>query len=151
MFDLCVIDEAAMALEVACWVPILRARKLVLAGDHKQVTFLSSFNVASFISSPLSFCMQLPPTIKCDAAARGGLYRTLFERIIEMYGDKVARMLGVQYRMNQVISNWASEAMYKGELMAGDSVAHHLLGDLPHVDGHALDSEGAMVFFDTAG
>jgi superfamily I DNA and/or RNA helicase len=75
----------------------------------------------------------------------------MFERIIDLYGDKVSRMLSVQYRMNEVISNWASEAMYNGLLKAGDSVAHHLLSDLSHVEALTLEFGEAMVFFDTAG
>ena len=60
-FDYLIIDEAAQALEVSCWIPILRSKKLILAGDHKQ----------------------LPPTVKCLEADKLGLSKTLFERLIE--------------------------------------------------------------------
>ena len=65
-----------MATEASCWGPILQASRCVLAGDHQQ----------------------LPPTIKCDAAAAGGLKRTLFERLLDSHGEAVGRMLQIQYR-----------------------------------------------------
>ncbi|KAK3245623.1 hypothetical protein CYMTET_44820, partial [Cymbomonas tetramitiformis] len=80
-FDLVVIDEAAQALEVSCWIPMLRGRRVVLAGDHKQ----------------------LAPTITSAEAAKRGLGLTLFDRVVGMYGASCTRMLNVQYRMNQEI------------------------------------------------
>lgn len=87
-FDLVVVDEAAQSIEAACWIPILRGRKCVLAGDH----------------------CQLPPTVKSAEAAKGGLSVTLFERIIkDRRFDQIVKLLNIQYRMNQIISDWASE------------------------------------------
>jgi len=70
-----VIDEAAMALEVSCWIPILQGRKLVLAGDH----------------------CQLAPTIMSEAAGRAGLGDTLFDRVRRMYAKDALALLSIQY------------------------------------------------------
>ena len=85
-FDVCVIDEAAMALEVSCWIPILKAKKLVLAGDH---------------------CQLSPPVMSKQAEAQG-LGTTLFDRVLSLYGDECVRMLTIQYRMHRDISDWRS-------------------------------------------
>ncbi|KAM6157932.1 DNA-binding protein SMUBP-2 [Rhynchocyon petersi] len=109
-FDIVVIDECAQALEASCWIPLLKARKCILAGDHKQ----------------------LPPTVVSNRAALAGLSLSLMERLVECCGEQV-RMLSVQYRMHQAIARWASEALYHGQLVAHPSVAEHLLRDLPGV------------------
>src|SRR5678816_1476843 len=75
-----VIDEAGQALEPACWIPILKAQKLVLAGDH----------------------LQLPPTIRSEKAARAGLSTTLLEKAVAMHPEAVS-LLNIQYRMNNPI------------------------------------------------
>ncbi|XP_074086984.1 DNA-binding protein SMUBP-2 isoform X2 [Macrotis lagotis] len=110
-FDVVVIDECAQALEASCWIPLLKARKCILAGDHRQ----------------------LPPTIVSHQAAEGGLSLSLMERLIEKHGDGVVRMLTVQYRMHRTIMEWASQELYQGRLTAHPSVADHLLKDLPGV------------------
>ncbi|XP_069595432.1 DNA-binding protein SMUBP-2 [Ranitomeya imitator] len=110
-FDLVVIDECAQALEASCWIALLRAKKCVLAGDHKQ----------------------LPPTIISHQAAAKGLSLSLMERVIEMYGDRVVKMLTVQYRMHDRIMQWASHALYGGKLESHSSVSQHLLKDLQGV------------------
>uniref|UniRef100_A0A8C6L566 DNA-binding protein SMUBP-2 n=1 Tax=Nothobranchius furzeri TaxID=105023 RepID=A0A8C6L566_NOTFU len=124
-FDWVVIDECAQALESSCWIALLRAPKCILAGDYKQ----------------------LPPTIK---AASKGLSLSLMERLIQMYGDSVVRMLTVQYRMNSAIMEWASREMYSGRLTAHSSVEKHLLKDLP---GVACVDETCtpLLLIDTAG
>src|SRR5690606_40473512 len=79
-FDLVVIDEAAQAIEAACWIALLRGRRAVLAGDH----------------------LQLPPTIVSPEAAARGLARTMFARLAESpSGAALTRMLTVQYRMHE--------------------------------------------------
>lgn len=105
------IDEAAQALEPACWIPILRAERVVLAGDHQQ----------------------LPPTIKSVEAAREGLAKTLFEKCIERH-PQTASMLQVQYRMNEHIMQFSSDYFYHGGLIADESVRHHGIKNLPPVD-----------------
>ncbi|KAL1787993.1 DNA-binding protein SMUBP-2 [Sigmodon hispidus] len=127
-FDVVVVDECAQALEASCWIPLLKAPKCILAGDHKQ----------------------LPPTTVSHKAALGGLSRSLMERLAEKHGAGVVRMLTVQYRMHQAITRWASEAMYHGQLTAHPSVAGHLLKDLPGV-ADTEDTGVPLLLIDTAG
>ncbi|XP_010289413.1 PREDICTED: DNA-binding protein SMUBP-2, partial [Phaethon lepturus] len=127
-FDLVVIDECAQALEASCWIPLLKAGKCILAGDHKQ----------------------LPPTIISHKAAAKGLSLSLMERLIERYGEKIVKMLTVQYRMHQAIMQWASLEMYSGRLTAHPSVAQHLLKDLPGVTS-TEETTIPLLLIDTAG
>ncbi|XP_057693691.1 DNA-binding protein SMUBP-2 [Corythoichthys intestinalis] len=127
-FDWVVIDECAQSLESSCWIGLLRARKCILSGDYKQ----------------------LPPTIKSHVAASKGLSLSLMERLIQMYGDSVVRMLTVQYRMNSAIMEWASKEMYQGRLTAHSSVQAHLLKDLPGVTC-VEETSTALLLIDTAG
>lgn len=128
-FDCVVIDEAAQALEAACWIPLQRGRRAVLAGDHRQ----------------------LPPTIHSTEAERGGLGHTLFERLIESdHGPQFARMLTVQYRMHEQIMAWPALRFYANQLQAAPSVRSHLLTDLPSVQPTEWTS-AALCFVDTAG
>lgn len=130
-FDVAVIDEAAQALEPSCWIPIMKAKKLILAGDH----------------------CQLPPTIKSIEAAKEGLAVTLFERLVNgPHGQDITRMLKVQYRMHQDIMEWPSHELYNDQLVAHQSVAQHLLSQLPGV--HADEDEDTtkpLLAVDTAG
>ncbi|PYF77270.1 AAA domain-containing protein [Pedobacter nutrimenti] len=103
-FHTVVIDEAGQALEPACWIPILKARKLVLAGDH----------------------CQLPPTLKSDSAAKEGLNLTLLEKCAGLYPQAVV-LLEEQYRMNQAIMGYSSAVFYQNRLKANQAVAGHLL------------------------
>ena len=100
------IDEAGQALEPACWIPILRANRVIFAGDHQQ----------------------LPPTIKSIEAARMGLARTLFEKGIHRH-PQMSAMLRVQYRMHQDIMKFSSAYFYRDELVAHDSVKSRLLNE----------------------
>jgi AAA domain/R3H domain len=118
VFDLVIIDEAAQALEAACWIPALLGKRLVLAGDHKQ----------------------LPPTIKSAAAAAAGLGLTLFDRLLCAHGSGISRMLCVQYRMHADICGWASAAMYSGQLVPSAGAAGRTLSDLAHVIDHVNTS-----------
>uniref|UniRef100_A0A3P9AM05 DNA-binding protein SMUBP-2 n=1 Tax=Esox lucius TaxID=8010 RepID=A0A3P9AM05_ESOLU len=128
-FDWVVIDECAQALESSCWIPLLRARKCILAGDYKQ----------------------LPPTIKSQTAASKGLSVSLMERLVQNRGDSVVRMLTVQYRMNRDIMTWASDHMYQGKLTAHGSVEKHLLSrDLPGV-ASVEETCTPLLLIDTAG
>lgn len=128
-FGLVVVDEAAQALEAACWIPLQRARRAVLVGDHRQ----------------------LPPTIQSLAAADAGLGHTLFERLAALpTATTFARMLTVQYRMHERIMAWSSARFYGGGVTAAPAVAQHLLTDLPDVTTTEWTSE-ALCFVDTAG
>lgn len=105
-----VIDEAGQALEPACWIPILKAKKLILAGDP----------------------YQLSPTVKSNTAAKNGLGDTLLEKCIALHPQSVV-LLEEQYRMNATIMGYSSKIFYENKLKAHPSVAHHLLftGDDP--------------------
>jgi len=127
-FDRIAIDEAAQAIEASSWIPILKGRSVVLAGDHRQ----------------------LPPTIRSREALEGGLGVTLFERLHASHGDAITKMLTVQYRMHERIMEWPSRELYAGRLEAHPSVAGHLLRDLPGI-APGPDTESPLVFIDTAG
>ncbi len=101
------IDEAAQALEAACWIAIRRAGRVVLAGDH----------------------CQLPPTVKSIEALRGGLGRTLMERIVELHPSAVT-LLRVQYRMNEAIMRFPSRWFYGGQVESAPEVRHRGILDL---------------------
>lgn len=105
-----VIDEAGQALEPACWIPILKAEKVVFAGDH----------------------LQLPPTIKSGDAAKGGLATTLLEKCVALHPESVV-LLEEQYRMNEAIMGYSSKVFYNGQLKAHESVADRVLfpGEAP--------------------
>lgn len=98
-FSTLFIDEAAQALEAACWIPIRRVSRVVLAGDH----------------------CQLPPTIKSLAALHGGLDKTLMQRIAANHPETVT-LLRVQYRMNEQIMRFSSEWFYGGKIESAPSV-----------------------------
>ena len=127
-FDLVVIDEACQSPEPACWIPIVRAKRLILAGDH----------------------CQLPPTVLSIDAARQGLSVSLMERLVAGYGSAVTRRLRVQYRMNDFIAGFSAAEFYESDLHADDSVRDHLLCDLPGVMASPLTAT-AVQFIDTAG
>ena len=95
------IDEAAQALEAACWIPIRKVSRVVLAGDH----------------------CQLPPTVKSIAALKAGLGKTLMERIAENHPDEV-NLLKIQYRMNEQIMRFSSDWFYHGQVERAPSVRH---------------------------
>ena len=108
-FSTLFIDEAAQALEPACWIAIRRASRVILAGDHQQ----------------------LPPTIKCNEAMKQGLGKTLMERIVENQPSAVT-LLKVQYRMNDAIMKFSSDWFYHGEVESDASVKHRSVLDFEH-------------------
>ncbi|MFC5625304.1 IGHMBP2 family helicase [Algoriphagus winogradskyi] len=105
-FDVVFIDEAAQGLEAATWIPILKSKKVVFAGDH----------------------CQLPPTIKSFQAAQEGLAETLFEKVIARKPQS-SQMLQVQYRMPEAIMGFSNEQFYKGELQAAENTKSHTFPD----------------------
>lgn len=127
-FDLAVIDEACQSTEPGCWVPLLRADRLILAGDHQQ----------------------LPPTVLSTEAARQGFSKSLMERQLEIYGDQISRMLTVQYRMHRDIMNFSSEQFYNDALIAHQTVAEHVLPGLDDVMANEFTAK-IVTFIDTAG
>ena len=118
-FSTLFIDEAAQALEPACWIATRRASRVILAGDHQQ----------------------LPPTIKCYEAMKQGLGKTLMERIVENQPDAVT-LLKVQYRMNDTIMKFSSDWFYHGEVESDESVKHRSVLDWEHpiqwIDGNEM-------------
>ena len=127
-FDLVVIDEACQATEPACWIPIPRGERVVLAGDH----------------------CQLPPTIISKKAAADGFAISMMERLIQQHGTDVSRRLDVQYRMHKDIMQFSSDQFYDGGLIADSSVVEHVLSDLPYVDETPL-TQSPVTFIDSAG
>jgi len=151
-FDAVIIDEASQALEAQCWVPLLSAKKAILAGDH----------------------LQLPPTIK-SANSKGKvtiernsdrdgetgdskratnqnvtLEVTLFDRLIALHGQSIKRMLTTQYRMHEKIMAFPSEELYDSKLIAADAVKSRLLVQLPGMKD-TEDTNEPLVFYDTQG
>ncbi|MBP6064843.1 AAA domain-containing protein [Bacteroides sp.] len=116
-FSTLFIDEAAQALEAACWIAIRRCDRVVLAGDH----------------------CQLPPTIKCIEAARGGLDQTLMEKVVTGKPAAVS-LLKVQYRMHEQIMRFPSEWFYQGALEAALEMRYRGI----------LDYDTPMVWIDTS-
>jgi superfamily I DNA and/or RNA helicase len=127
-FGLAVIDEAAQSVEPGCWIPLLRAERIVLAGDH----------------------CQLPPTVVSREAQAEGFGISLFEHLMAQHGPAIARRLIVQYRMHEAIMDFPSQEFYEGELVADPTVSGHLLEDLDGVESVHL-TESAVEFIDTAG
>jgi superfamily I DNA and/or RNA helicase len=127
-FDVLVIDEACQSVEPGCWVPLKKADRLILAGDH----------------------LQLPPTILSDDAKREGFAVSMMERLVNHYGDEITRQLTVQYRMNESIMAFSSEHFYGNTLTADASVRDHVLSDLPRFRSELVDDE-PVTFIDTAG
>jgi len=106
-FSTLFIDEAAQALEAACWIPMRRVGRVVLAGDH----------------------CQLPPTVKSIAALKAGLGKTLMERIVETHPQAVT-LLKVQYRMNEEIMRFSSDWFYGGMVESAPEVKYRSILDL---------------------
>ncbi|KAL2123219.1 hypothetical protein VTJ04DRAFT_3674 [Mycothermus thermophilus] len=143
-FDVVIVDEASQALEAQCWVALLAAKKAVLAGDH----------------------LQLPPTIKslnskakgvapaadsAEAIAGFSLERTLFDRLLELHGPGIKRMLTTQYRMHDKIMRFPSDQLYDGRLVAAEGVGDRLLRDLPYEVAETEDTVEPLIFIDTQG
>lgn len=103
------IDEAAQALEAACWIPMKRANRVILAGDH----------------------CQLPPTVKSIAALRAGLGKTLMERIAENKPE-VVTLLKIQYRMNDEIMRFSSDWFYGGKVESAPQIKYRSVLDYDH-------------------
>lgn len=142
-FDVVIIDEASQALEAQSWVAILAsgAEKVILAGDH----------------------LQLPPTIKSLSSKTAKkeaktnqeddvkLETTLFDRMLNLHGEDIKRMLTIQYRMHEKINAFPSAALYESKLIAADVVKSRLLVDLPYDVEETDDTKEPLVFWDTQG
>lgn len=137
IFDVTVIDEATQATEPSCLIPLNKAERVVLAGDHKQ----------------------LPPTILAQEA-KEDLQVTMFEKLVARKGDAITEMLLTQFRMHSDIMEFSNKKFYGGELKADSSVADHTLADLGIDPSNlkptdpwlkrTLDPDEPMIFLDTA-
>ncbi|MBM4379646.1 MAG: AAA family ATPase [Deltaproteobacteria bacterium] len=126
-FDLCLFDEATQATEPVSLIPWLRSERVVMAGDP----------------------FQLPPTVLSERAAKEGLSRSLFERLLQDHGDPVKQLLREQHRMSEALMAFTSATTYGGELRAHPAVAQRTLAEVlrPGVDVEAPP----FLFLDTAG
>ncbi len=120
-FDVAIIDEASQATIPSVLIPIAKAHRFILAGDHKQ----------------------LPPTIISERA--GELSKTLFEELIRMYSNK-SQLLNVQYRMNSLLMKFPNEEFYNNGLKSDSSVDDITINDI--LDGE--HDEEALLFVDTS-
>jgi len=126
-FDVVIIDEATQATEPSSLIPLIKAKKAILAGDHKQ----------------------LPPTILSMKAKEEGLEVSLFERMIELYKTH-AIMLKIQYRMHEEIMKFSNKYFYGGELIA-HPITSYELKEMPvmfiDVDGEEEQKKGSTSYF----
>lgn len=144
-FDVVIIDEGSQALEAQCWIPLLSAKKLVLAGDHLQLPpTIKSSNVDHEQPKPKS---KENPNSKLPTS----LSTTLFDRLLHLHGPSIKRMLNTQYRMHASIMSFPSTAMYDSQLVAAQSVAARLLKDLPYPVQDTEDTSVPLIFYDTQG
>ena len=133
-FELVVIDEATQSTEPGALIPLVKGKKTVLIGDHKQ----------------------LPPTVLNEEAAEKGLGKSLFERMFELHGKEFWSLLQVQYRMHKKIMEFSNQQFYGGRLQCASEVETHTLADLG-IDpdkgdcftDRALEPEYPVVFLDT--
>ena len=146
-FDVVIIDEASQALEAQCWVALLSAKKVVLAGDHLQLPpTIKSPNVKSVQRK--SKASTDPPT---SAENISTLETTLFDRLLALHGPSIKRMLTIQYRMHEKIMRFPSDELYEARLVAAEAVKARLLKDLPYEVQETEDTKEPLVFWDTQG
>ncbi|HLV10294.1 MAG TPA: IGHMBP2 family helicase, partial [Halanaerobiales bacterium] len=107
-FDLVVIDEATQSTEPSALIPFIKGKRVVLAGDHKQ----------------------LPPTVLNQKAEQMGLSQSLFERLLEIHGDRVRALLEIQYRMHDKIMDFSSRQFYEGRLESAPGIGLQTLVQL---------------------
>ncbi|GFQ81442.1 DNA-binding protein SMUBP-2, partial [Trichonephila clavata] len=127
-FDLLIIDECSQAMEAACWIPLLLVQKCILAGDHHQ----------------------LPPTILSKKAADAGLNVSMMQRLLNVHGDGIKKLLSTQFRMNELIMQFSSEQFYENKLVADETVCSSVLSNLSGVDATDMTSKPLMLI-DTSG
>ncbi len=127
IFDVIFIDEASQSTEPSCLIPLIKGKKVVLAGDHKQ----------------------LPPTVLHPDAKP--LSFTMFERFIKLYPEN-SYMLKIQYRMNEIIKEFPSQEFYSGELISAEEVKERKLSDITGKKGcDPITDDTPVVFVDTEG
>ncbi|EYE91306.1 putative DNA helicase [Aspergillus ruber CBS 135680] len=153
-FDVVIIDEASQALEAQCWIPLLSASKVVLAGDHLQLppTVKSTVQKSKDSKSQKNGNnhVDLSPEEK-EIAKSISLERTMFDRLLSLHGPGIKKMLTTQYRMHERIMRFPSDELYESKLMAGEAVKARLLKDLPYEIEETDDTKEPIVFWDTQG
>ena len=161
-FDVVIIDEASQALEAQCWVPLLNAKKVVLAGDHLQLppTIKSSNSkTADGKSSNKDRIEALEEDLaklaigddEKKVARSATLETTMFDRLLSLHGNAIKRLLTTQYRMHEKIMRFPSDELYDSKLIAAEHVKAHLLQDLLYEVGETEDTREPLVFIDTQG
>ncbi|KAI8327229.1 P-loop containing nucleoside triphosphate hydrolase protein [Choanephora cucurbitarum] len=135
-FDVIIVDEASQATEPDCWVALLKGKKAILAGDHLQLapTVLSTMDNA---------------VKEKGMSVRNTLSYSLFDRMLDTYGDRIKRMLEIQYRMNTDIMHFSSAHLYNNKLVAHPSVENHRLHELRHVVKND-DTTTTIALYDTS-
>ncbi|KAG6053222.1 hypothetical protein E4U17_004921 [Claviceps sp. LM77 group G4] len=167
-FDVVIIDEASQALEAQCWVPLLRAKKAVCAGDHLQLPpTIKTLNSKTGVKRPSAKQPSRDQGIEGGgeeeeeeedgtASQHGiiegmGLETTLFDRLLSLHGPSIKRMLTTQYRMHESIMRFPSDELYESKLLAAEGVKARLLRDLEYGVQDCEDTAEPVIFIDTQG
>ena len=130
IFDIVIVDECSQATEIANWTAILKAKKLIIAGDR----------------------LQLPPFLVSPEAKKMDLDYTLFDKLRARLPKNLQKILRIQYRMNEKIMAWSNEQFYKGKLIANDVCAQYTLQEYLKEDSPLKANEvPVLVLIDTAG
>ena len=158
-FDVVIIDEASQALEAQCWVPLLGANKVVLAGDHLQLPPTVKSSISNSKLAPKGIDKALDEELnklsltqeELRATNSLQLEYTLFDRLLELHGPSIKTLLNVQYRMHEKIMRFPSDELYDSKLIAAEHVKFRLLKDLPYDVADTEDTREPLVFYDTQG
>jgi DNA polymerase alpha-associated DNA helicase A len=158
-FDVVIIDEASQALEAQCWIPLLSARKAVLAGDHLQlpptIKSLNAKTKSETKTAAASLDVELQKLRLTDGEKKAArsieLGLTMFDRLLVLHGPSIKALLTTQYRMHDKIMRFPSDELYESKLVAADSVKARLLKDLPYEVQDTEDTRESLVFYDTQG
>ncbi|KAG6296585.1 hypothetical protein E4U09_001702 [Claviceps aff. purpurea] len=164
-FDVVIIDEASQALEAQCWVPLLRAKKAVCAGDHLQLPpTIKTLNSKTSVKAPSAKQPSRDQGIEKgeeeeedgkisqhDIIEGMGLETTLFDRLLALHGPSIKKMLTTQYRMHESIMRFPSDELYESKLLAAEGVRARLLRDLEYGVRDCEDTAEPVIFIDTQG
>lgn len=158
-FDVVIIDEASQALEAQCWIPLLSARKAVLAGDHLQlpptIKSLNTKKTAESKTAAAALGEELGKLSLNDEEKKAvqsiNLERTMFDRLLTLHGNVIKTLLTTQYRMHKKIMRFPSDELYESKLVAAENVKDRLLKDLPYDVRDTEDTREPLVFYDTQG
>ncbi|KAG6195680.1 hypothetical protein E4U35_008294 [Claviceps purpurea] len=164
-FDVVIIDEASQALEAQCWVPLLRAKKAVCAGDHLQLPpTIKTLNSKTSVKAPSAKQPSCNQGIEKgeeeeedgkisqhDIIEGMGLETTLFDRLLALHGPSIKKMLTTQYRMHESIMRFPSDELYESKLLAAEGVRARLLRDLEYGVRDCEDTAEPVIFIDTQG